>query len=90
MELIRIAADNNDIDLAKFTKVHGLYLTGGSDASKIDVYESATVTGNAKITLKTAAETSNHFNFGEEGVLFRDLISVDIGGTGAVAYILVS
>lgn len=89
MELIRIAADNDNIDLSPFTKVHGVYLVGGSDAANIDVYDSLTVTGTAKITLKTPTVTSNSFCF-EEGVLFRTGISVDIGGTAAVAYLLVS
>lgn len=88
MQLIRIAADNNDLDLAAFTKVYGLYLVGGSDAAQIDIYNAITVTGTPVITLKTPAVTSNSFLF-ECGIPFNVGISADITGTSAVAYILV-
>jgi hypothetical protein len=90
MELLRIAADNNDIDRAAYTKVHGVYLVGGSDAAIIAVYNALTVTGDAVITLKAPTVESRSFWFGEAGIPFNVGISVDITGTDAVAYLLLS
>lgn len=89
MELVRIAADNDNIDLAPFTKVLGLYLVGGSDAAQIDIHDALTVTGDPKISLKTPTVTSSQFNFPHPGIVFKTGISVNITGTAAVAYLLV-
>lgn len=90
MELITISADNNDIDRAPFTKLLGVYLTPGSDAATIAVYDAATVTGTAKVILKgSVAGKSEAFYFGYPGIPFKTAISVDITGTSAVAYLLV-
>ena len=90
MEIIRIAADNNDIDLAAFTKVVGAWLQGGSDAASVKVYDSLTVTGTEKFSLNAATATcSPYLNFGNPGVPFRTGISVDITGTDAILYLVV-
>lgn len=89
MELIRIAADDNDVGLAPFTKVFGAYLVGGSGASSALVYDSLTVTGTDKFSLKAAIDTVSPYLSFDAGVPFREGISVDITGTGAVLYLLV-
>ena len=89
MELIRIAADNNDIDRAAFSKILGVYLTAGSDAASIDIHDALTVTGSPKISIKAATATSAQFNFQTPGVVFRTGVSVNITGTDAVAYLMV-
>jgi hypothetical protein len=90
MEIIRVSADNNDIDLAAFTKVLGAWLVGGSDAATADVYDAATVTGTAKFQLKAAINTcSPYLNFGHPGVPFKTAISVDLTGTGMILFLVV-
>lgn len=37
MEIKRIAADNNDIDLAAFTKVYGAWITAGAADASADI-----------------------------------------------------
>lgn len=90
MEIIRIAADDNDLNLAPFTKVVGAWLVGGSDAASALVYDSLTVAGTAKFSLKAAIDTvSPYLNFGCPGVPFKTGISVDMTGTGAILYLVV-
>lgn len=90
MEIIRIAADNDDIDLAAFTKVVGAWLEGGSADSQAKVYDSLTVTGTEKFSMKALTNTTSpYLNFGCPGVPFKTGISVDVIGAGAVLYLVI-
>lgn len=90
MEIIRITADDNDLSLAPFTKVVGAWLEGGSDAATAKVYDSVTVTGTEKFSLKAAINTTSpYLDFGKPGVPFKTGISVDLTGTGMVLYLVI-
>jgi len=90
MELIAIAANNDNIDLAAFTKVIGAFLVAGSDAATASVFDAATQAGTAKITLKAAAAgMSPYLAFGCPGIPFRTAISVTLTGTTPVLYLLI-
>ena len=90
MEIIRIAADVNNVGLAGFTKICGAWLVGGSDAATADVYDALTVTGTPKFTLKAPANTcSPYIAFGYPGVPFKTAISVDLTGTGMLLFLVV-
>lgn len=91
MEIIRIAADNDNIDLAPFTRVVGAWLQAGADAASVKVYDSLTVTGTEKFSLNAATATcSPYLNFGLPGVPFKTGISVDITGTTPFLYLVVA
>lgn len=90
MEIIRIAADNNDIDLPPFQRVVGAWLQAGSDTATIKVYNALTVTGTEVFSLSAIANTcSPYLAFGSPGVPFKTAISVDITGTSAVFYLVI-
>lgn len=89
MQIVRVAADNNDIDLKAYAKVYGLYLMAGSGANaQADVYDAATVTGTAIVSIAAVQASSEAFLF-PGGVQFKTAISVDMTGAGAVLHLLV-
>ncbi len=90
MEIIAISADNDNIDLGAFSKVLGAVLTAGDAAdATAAIYDSLTVTGTAKLTLKAAQKTSCPVHVGQPGALFKTGISVDMTGANAILYLFV-
>lgn len=87
--LVRVAADNDDIDLAAGTIVEGAFLVGGTGDSIALVYDSATVTGTEKFGLKALLGTTSPMIEFENGIRFNTAISVDMTGAGAVLYLLI-
>ena len=61
MELIRVAASNDDIDLKPFTKVLGAFLVAGVDAATATIFDAATQAGTDKFTLKAAAASTSPY-----------------------------
>jgi hypothetical protein len=90
MELIRIAADDNDLSLAAFTRVYGAFIVAAAADVSALIYDALTVTGTEKFGIAALAKTTSpYLDFGETGTPFRTGISVDITGAGAVLYLLV-
>lgn len=88
--LVRVAADNDNIDLAPGTRIRGAFLVGGTGDSIALVYNSLTVTGTEVFGLKALlGTTSPYLDFGASGVLFNVGISVDLTGAAAVLYLVV-
>lgn len=88
MYIKRITADNDDIDVKAFASLKGILLTAGSDAAAIALYDSLTVTGTDKFSIKAATGTSFFVPIPSDfGQNFKTGVSVDITGTSAVAYL---
>lgn len=91
MEIVAVSANNDNIDLAAFTKVVGAFLVAGSDAATAAVFDYLTQSGStAKFTLKAAAASmSPYLDFGKPGIPFKTAISVTLTGTSPILYLVV-
>lgn len=90
MELVRVAASNDNIDLAPGTRVIGFYLTAGADAASATIFDSLAQAGaTSKFTIKAAAAATQAVLFGDRGVPFKIAISVTLTGTAPELFILV-
>lgn len=92
MELLAFSADNDNIDLPIFSKIHGVYLTAGDAAdAAVEIVEGPAVSGGTvRCTLKAVQKTSQQFDFGDCGALIKGLTSINITGAGAIVHLLVS
>jgi len=90
MELIRVAASNDNIDLKAWTKVHAVILTSGSDASSATIFDSVAQSGaTSKLTIKSGAAATTVVDL-DNGVPFKTAISVTLTGTTPELFLLVS
>jgi hypothetical protein len=90
MELIRVAASNDNIDLVAFTKLHGAILTSGADASSATIFDSIAQSGaTSELTLKAGAASTVSAMF-PGGISFQTAISVTLTGTSPELFLLVS
>lgn len=89
MELIRVAADDNDLSLAAYTKVYGAFIVAAAADCSALIYDALTVTGTEKLGVAALAKTTSPMVSFPSGVPFKTGISVDITGAGAVLYLLV-
>ena len=91
MELVRVAASNDNIDLAAFTKLHGAILTSGADAASATIFDSLVQLGAvSKLTIKVGAASTQTVDLGDKGVPFTTAISVTLTGTTPELFLLVS
>lgn len=86
MQIKRIAADTNAA-LPAGTIIRGVSLMAGSDASSVKLYDAATVTGTDFFGMNALTSDNKYVPFPPLGKKVNTGVSVDITGTGAVAYI---
>lgn len=89
MEIYRIAASADAVgSLPQFTKICGMYLVAGSDNATASIFDAATQTGTAKLTLKALANTQSP-QVETEGFALRTGLSVTLTGTNPILYVMV-
>lgn len=88
MESIRISASTDAVTLHSFTKVCSIVLVSGIDAASALIYDAVTQTGTDRLSVKCPATDCRQIEL-EDGVTFRNGISVTLSGTNPVLYLIV-
>jgi hypothetical protein len=90
MQIIRVAASNDNIDLAPFSKVVGAFLSAPTADSSALVFDSLVQAGATDVfSLYAFAKTNSPCMHFPAGQLFKTAISVTLAGSGAVLYLFV-
>lgn len=85
MEPIRIAASGNAVIPGRINKIHSVVLVGGSADATLSLFDAATQTGTARLTMAVKAGDTRQIKFGGA---FKTGVSATLAGTGAVAYLM--
>lgn len=89
MEILRVAANTDGVSLKPFTKIMGASLVAGIDAATALIFDAATQTGTAVLSLKALANDMSQPLAFDGGVPVRTGISVTLTGTSPILYIFI-